>query len=177
MSKVSLYIASSIDGYIASEEGSVDFLDSIDHEGEDYGFTEFYENIDAVAMGRKTYDFCLSVDQWPYAGKQSYVFTNSNLKTDRNDIKFLSGDVKEVSNKISDAGFKNIWLVGGGKLNAQFISHSLIDKIILTIIPVVLGKGIPLFGESDFDPVKYELTNVEKYSSGVVQLNYLSGSK
>lgn len=170
MIKTTLYIASSIDGYIATKDHSVDWLSVVEDGEEDYGYNEFYNNIDAIVMGRKTYDFILQHSDWPYAGKQSFVFTSQKLITDRKDIEFLHGDIKTGFNKIISSGHNNIWLVGGGLLNTEFLNNNLIDEIILSIIPIVLGEGIPLFPKANQQVLKFiQATN---YKSGLVQLKY-----
>lgn len=176
MTKTTLYIASSIDGYIATKNHNIDWLSIVEDEKEDYGYNEFYKKIDAVVMGRMTYDFVLEhSSEWPYVGKQNFVFTSQQLTTNRNDINFLHGDVKTGFNKIISLGHKNIWLVGGGILNTDFLNNNLIDEIILSIIPIVLGEGIPLFPNAEQHTL--HLIGSKTFPSGLVQLTYKIGGK
>ncbi|MEH2043376.1 dihydrofolate reductase family protein [Nostoc sp.] len=171
MTKVTLYIAASLDGYIARSDGGIDWLSILDTEGEDYGYTDFYESIDAIVLGSKTYEVGLGFDQWPYPEKKSFVFTQRNFQSDREDIVFVSDPVKQALANIEAQGFKNIWLVGGAKLINSFLQHSLIDEYIISTIPTILGGGIYLF-PPPIPEVKLELINSQQYSTGLLQAHY-----
>jgi len=113
MGKVVLYIAVSIDGYIARDDGTVDWLDVVAAEGEDYGYTAFYEAVDGLIMGSKTYEevvLVLSPDEWPYAGKHSYVLSQRDLRTDNPEIVITSEMVEDVVAKMKAGGLEMIWL-------------------------------------------------------------------
>ncbi|MBN3873122.1 dihydrofolate reductase family protein [Nostoc sp. JL33] len=171
MTKVTLYIAASLDGYIARSDGGIDWLSILDTEAEDYGYAAFYESIDAIVLGSKTYEIGLSFDQWPYPEKKSFVFTQRHLKSERQDIVFVSDTVKQALANIEAQGLQNIWLVGGGALINSFLQHSLIDEYIISTIPIILGGGIRLF--PPFSPEeKLELINSKQYSTGLLQAHY-----
>ena len=170
MSFIKLYIASSVDGFIAEKDGHVDWLNNFHSPDEDYGYNKFYSEIDALIMGRKTYDFCSSLNSWPYAGKQTFVFTSKKIQSEREEIEFINMNPSAEIYRIKTAGYKNIWLVGGGNLNAQFLNSNLIDEIILFVMPIVLGEGIPLFPESTQHLL--DLQESETYPSGVIKLVY-----
>ena len=161
--KIILYIATSSDGFIARDNGSVDWLDKYNGMGYDYGYDEFNKRFETVIVGNTTQK------QFPnkYDGKTSYVFSRNPQDNDENLI-YVSGDVKEVIEEINPKG--NIWLVGGADLVNQFIQYGLIDEYIITIMPDELGSGIPLFKDSNFTS---KLTNVEtkKFGDGI-QLIY-----
>ncbi|MBD2510976.1 dihydrofolate reductase family protein [Nostoc sp. ATCC 53789] len=171
MTKVTLYIAASLDGYIARSDGGIDWLSILDIEGEDYGYAAFYESIDAIVLGSNTYEVGLGFDEWPYPGKKSFVFTKRHLQSDREDVVFVSDTVKNALANIEAQGFKNIWLVGGGALINSFLQHSLIDEYIISTIPTILGSGIQLFPPPTPEE-KLELINSKQYSSGLLQSYY-----
>ena len=164
MGKLILYIASSLDGYIARENGDVDWLPI----NTDSGYDNFYKSIDTVIMGKKTYDQILTFGDYPYKGKKSYVFTRNDSLTKDENVEFAS-NVEEFSrNLVSSKG--NIWLVGGSELFSAFLEHKLVDEIILSIIPTVLGKGIPLFQNINQE-ANLKLIKTTEYS-GFVELTY-----
>jgi len=164
MGKIILYIASSLDGYIARENGDVDWLPT----NTDSGYDNFYKSIDTVIMGKKTYDQILTFGDYPYKGKKSYVFTRNDSLTKDENVEFAS-NVEEFSrNLVSSKG--NIWLVGGSELFSAFLEHKLVDEIILSIIPTVLGKGIPLFQNINQE-ANLKLIKTTEYS-GFVELTY-----
>jgi len=164
MGKIILYIASSLDGYIARENGDVDWLPI----NSDSGYDNFYKSIDTVIMGKKTYDQILTFGDYPYKGKKSYVFTRNDSLTKDENVEFVS-NVEEFSrNLVSSKG--NIWLVGGSELFSAFLEHKLVDEIILSIIPTVLGKGIPLFQNINQE-ANLKLIKTTEYS-GFVELTY-----
>ncbi|MBD2532668.1 dihydrofolate reductase [Nostoc flagelliforme FACHB-838] len=171
MTKVTLYIAASLDGYIARSDGGIDWLSILDIEGEDYGYSDFYESIDAIVLGSKTYEVGLGFDQWPYPEKKSFVFTQRHLQSDRDDVVFVSGSVKQALADIKAQGLENIWLVGGGELINSFLQHSLIDEYIISTIPIILGGGIYLFPPPTPEE-KLELISSKQYPNGLLQTHY-----
>ncbi|EUJ52731.1 hypothetical protein MCOL2_12609 [Listeria fleischmannii FSL S10-1203] len=143
--RVSLYIAASLDGFIADELGSVEWLESVDSEG-DAGYQAFFDNVDTVVMGRTTYQQIFSLtDTFPYSKKDVYVFSNKKAGSADEYADFVSGNINSWLNEIEG---ESIWLVGGAELVKQFLKEKAIDKFVITIAPIILGEGIPLF-ESD----------------------------
>ena len=174
MRKIILYIAASLDNYIAKIDGSVEWLHNPDYaiEGEDYGYASFYENIDTTLMGNTTYQEVLGFDvPFPYPDKTNFVFTRSKHDKKAEFIKFISGDIVEFIRQLKEKEGKDIWLVGGGQINTIFLENGLIDQIILTIIPTTLGDGIPLFPKGSKE-TKFELAKSQAFKSGLVQLTY-----
>ena len=140
MRKIILFIASSLDGYIARENGDIDWLP----ENTASGYDNFIKSVDTVIMGKTTYDQILTFGEYPYKDKKSFVFTrNYNQSNDKN-TKFVFDVKKFVNQGFPDAG-KNIWLVGGAEIISSFLKQGAIDEIIISVIPVLLGNGIPLF--------------------------------
>jgi dihydrofolate reductase len=169
LSKVVLYIACSLDGFIAGKDGDVGWLDEYD--GAEYGYQQFYESVEALIMGSRTYEQALSFGEWPYPNKKSYVITGRQLgaKPDPS-IEFYSGDLTELVAAIKQTG-RDIWLVGGSQLLASFWNEALIDEIRLFVIPTLLNEGIPLF-RGISRQTSLTLVGSESYDNGVVQLHY-----
>ena len=176
MPEVVLYIASSLDGYIARPDGAVDWLDEIAQptEGEGYGYAEFIAGIGTVLMGRVTYEQILSFGvDYPYPGTAGYVFSRSKAGQRDEDVEFVDGaDLPQFIARLKATSDKHIWLIGGGLLIQEFLRHDLIDRIILTIMPVILGEGIPLFPPPT-PRIDLELVDTLSFSNGMVQLTYL----
>ena len=161
--KIILYIATSLDGFIARENGSVDWLDKYNESDYDFGFNEFNKRFDSVIVGNTTQK------HYPnkYDGKTCYVFSKIPQDKDENLI-YVSGDVKKVIEDTNPKG--NIWHVGGADLINQFIKYDLIDEYIITIVPEEIGSGIPLFKDSN-SPLKHKTVETKKYGD-TVQLIY-----
>lgn len=172
MRKIKLYIASSLDGKIASDDGSFQFLDEYNSPAEDYGYTKFLDSVDTTIMGNTTYQQINSIEsEFPYIGKRNFVFTrNTELKEDEN-VTFLSHDQLSVIQSLKEEPGKDIWLIGGGKVNSFFLKNKLIDELILFVMPVLLGNGIPLFEKADF-LASVQLTGTKTYDNGVIELRY-----
>ncbi|MDY0395602.1 dihydrofolate reductase family protein [Virgibacillus halophilus] len=148
---VVLFIASSLDGYIATKEESLEWLFKVEGEG-DNGISEFLDTIDTVLMGKATYDWIMEHEggnSWPYSDKNCYVFTRSSI-ADTEQVKFISPDIQDFVSKLKKQEGKNIWMVGGGKLLYSFLKENMVDEIIITIAPTLIGKGIPLFNNGDY---------------------------
>ena len=159
MGKIILYIAASLDGYIARETGDVDWLPT----NTDSGYDKFYKSIDIVVMGKKTYDQILTFGEYPYKEKKSFVFSRDNSQTRDENVEFAS-NVEEFAKKLTSIVSRgDIWLVGGSELLSAFLRHKLVNEIIISVIPIVLGNGIPLFQNIDQE-IKLELMKITKYS-------------
>jgi dihydrofolate reductase len=162
MRRVKYFVASSLDGFIARADGSVDWL----FMDQDYGMAAFFKSVDVAVMGRGTYDKMLQLapKQAFFPGMENYVF--SHASSDKNDkVTFVSGDVGRWVSEIRSGSGKAIWLVGGGDLVRQFLVAGIVDEIGVTIHPRLLGSGIALFPEGGPE-VELELTGCEQYSSG-----------
>ncbi|HWL12802.1 MAG TPA: dihydrofolate reductase family protein [Ureibacillus sp.] len=148
--KLVIFIASSLDGYIATKEDSLEWLFKVEGEG-DNGYSEFYETVDTVVMGKRTYDWLMRQDleEFPYINKECYVFTKSPQEENEH-VKFVNEEVSSFVGKLKAQDGKSIWLVGGGELIYDFIKEKLVDELIITLAPSILGNGIPLFKEGDY---------------------------
>jgi dihydrofolate reductase len=163
--KIILFIASSLDGYIARENGDIDWLP----ENTASGYGDFIKSIDTVIMGKKTYDQVLTFGDYPYKDKKSYVFTRNNEYSKDENTEFVHDADKLVKDILSDSG-TNIWLIGGAEIISTFVNLGFVDEIIISIIPVVLGKGIPLFKNIEKE-IKLELIKTTDYDA-LVELRY-----
>jgi len=172
MSEVILYIAASLDGFIARSNGDISWLEKYQGGQEDYGYGNFYKSVGASIMGADTYEKALTLDGGIDNKMPTYVVTRRNLRAPANSkVTFYSGSLAELVNKIKAKTEKNIWLAGGGKLAQSFLKECLIDTIMLSTIPIILGEGIPLFG-SVRKEVNLVLTSTNSYKSGIVQTHY-----
>lgn len=166
MRRLRLYIASSLDGYIAGPNGELDWLEA---GGDlDYGYREFYASIDTALMGNATYRQTLTFGPFPYPDKTNYVFTRGAPPAATAHARFVTGDIAAFVRTLKDAPGSDIWLVGGGQVNTVMLNAGLIDEIILTVVPVVLGEGIPLFAPGA-SSASFETTGCEAYETGLVQ--------
>lgn len=152
MRKVIVYIAMSLDGYIADEKGGIDWLGGQDdaYLG-DYGYAEFIKDIDTVVMGYTTYhqvETELSPNFWPYEGMKTYVVSHRQLE-DTEHIEFVNGSLETFIQDLKRTEGKDIWICGGASIVNQLIDLDLIDTYHLTIMPTLLGSGIRLFEKSD----------------------------
>jgi len=172
MRKIKLYIAVSIDGYIAQSDGGVGWLDEVPNPNQaDYGYFDFYKSIDTTLMGNATYRQILTFDiPFPYADKVNYVFSRT-AQEDNQDVKFVQKNVADFVSELKSQEGGDIWLVGGGQLNAAFLKDGLIDEMIISIMPIVLGSGLPLFAVQDVKDM-FTLKKVVSFQSGVVQTIY-----
>ena|SRR3984957_20443352 len=170
--KISIYIATSIDGYIAREDGSLDWHDQV-HDDEDYGLQKFLDSIDTVILGRKTYEIVTgliaSFSDWPYTGKRVIVLSSS-LQCVKGQVELFKGDLIQLTSQLHSEGVKHIW-IDGGVAASQFLDHQLVDNMTLSIIPVILGAGIPLFSQLGKE-LPCRLISSQSYPTGLVQLNY-----
>lgn len=172
MRKLVLYIAVSLDGFIAGEGESLDWLDKVEGQG-DNGYEAFYDGVDTLLMGRKTYDWIMDHAEFPYAGKECYVFSHEP-RENTSDVTFVSGEVASFASRLKEQPGKEIWLVGGGNLLRPLLEAGLVDEMILTIAPVVLGKGIPLFHGMEME-ADFVLDGLERYGQ-FAQLHYSAAS-
>ena len=142
--KVILYIAMSLDGYIADENLGIEWLEPFNKTGFDYGFKDFYESIDTILIGNNTYEQIKEFDEWYYEDKTCFVFSKQE-KEDEAHVQFVNDDLKDFISKLHSVDGKDIWLMGGSILANEFITAGLVDEMMITVLPVLLGAGVPLF--------------------------------
>lgn len=172
--KISAFIATSIDGYIAKKNGDIDWLTKFilptdENEDKDCGFSKFFSSVDALVMGRNSYDVVSNFETWPYEGKRVVVLS-STLTSVCEKAELFKGDIGYLIEKLQTDGIKHIYVDGGATIS-QFLNMGLINQIIISIIPVVLGSGIPLFSKIN-DDKWLQLVSSQAYSNGLVQIRY-----
>lgn len=168
--KLIVFIACSIDGYIAGPGDDLSFLDTVANEGEDYGYAAFYETVDTVIMGRKTYDWVLKHGEYPHRNKYSYIITRTPKPAIEN-LNFYTGELSTLVTELKGNPGKHIYCDGGAEIVNLLFQERLIDEMIISIIPVLLGGGTRLFQEG-FQKQKVTLLNEKSFSTGLVQLHY-----
>jgi dihydrofolate reductase len=185
VTRVQYYCASTLDGFIAEADDTLDWLLGYEgsYEGEDAmparGYDEFYEGVGALVMGSVTYEFVLEHmdegDEWPYSGKPTWVLSTRGLRIpegDGVDVRVAESGVTDLlPEMVEAAGDRDLWVVGGGNVASQFADAGLIDDLIVTVVPVVLGDGKPLF-DRRLPGGPMQLTEVLPRRSGMVELRY-----
>lgn len=174
--KTQYYTATSLDGFIADAQNSLDWLLQFPDPAES-SYPDFIRDVGAIAMGSTTYEWVrnnlqTSAQPWPYA-QPSWVFTTRDLpKIDGADIRFVRGDVRPVHHEMAAAADgKNVWIVGGGELVGQFHDHGLLDELIVTIAAVTLGGGAPLLPRRIATP-PLQLISIQRFGEAFVELRY-----
>jgi dihydrofolate reductase len=179
-SRVTIHMAASLDGFIARRDGSVDWLETSDEfaDGDtmDLGFVEaFLKTIDCYVMGSRTYETALRFEAqglgWAYGDKPTFVLTSRQLPRTRDTIEFYSGDLAQFVNGRLRTTFRSIWFVGGGAVSGECLRLGLADEVRYSILPILIGDGIPFFDKLDRD-VALHLAEVKAYKSGTVEFLY-----
>ena len=174
-SKITIHMVSSLDGFIAGKDGSIDWMQSKNTYEKGISLTEediaaFLDRIDCYVMGARTYEQALELG-WPYGDVPVVVVTRRNLKTDRTTVEFYSGDLDQLVQDYLKPKYRNIWMVGGAALAKAFIQAKLADEIVISIMPVIVGGGTLFF---DFIGIEQalHLLDVKAYKDGMVELSY-----
>jgi dihydrofolate reductase len=165
--KCSVYIGTSLDGFIARPDGTLDFLDVAQVDKVEYGYKAFYASLDAIVIGRGTYDFVCALPDWPYAGKRVIVMTHRPVPP-RGGEELVSTTPRELAARLERDGANRVY-IDGGVVIRQFLDADLIDDITISVMPVLIGAGIPLFGGPS---AKLALVGTQSWPTGVVQLRY-----
>lgn len=171
MTEISYYVAASLDGYIATPDGGVAWLSEFEDGDEDYGYADFVVSLDAVLMGRRTYEQVLPFGPWPYAGKPCWVFSHAELTPAAAEVTITTAQPQEVAAELAAHGLRRAWLVGGAELAASFRAAGLISEYYVAVIPIILGAGIPLFAAPGA-PERLTLVESTPYPNGIVMLHY-----
>jgi dihydrofolate reductase len=167
--EVVAYFAMSLDGYIATPDHGLEWLDCVKQGAEDYGYSKFMDSVDVLLLGRKTYDVVRGFGEWPYASKDVFVFTHRSIQPIQNEVA-VSGDLYPFLKHLKNQG-KNRVYVDGGQLIRTALKEGVLNRIIVSVVPVLLGSGISPFRELNAS-ASLKCVAAEKYSSGLVQLNY-----
>ncbi len=165
---VILFIAASLDGYIAGPDDDLSWMFT----DADFGFSDFYSDVDTLIMGRGTYEVVRSYLDWPYPGKRVIVVSrNPDNEADTPLTEIYSDDLADLLTRLDGEGAKKIWLVGGGELVQSFLKRDLLDEITVSMHPILLGNGVSLF-LGGFPRTMLMLKDMKSYEGGLVQLNY-----
>lgn len=168
-----VYVGASLDGYIAGPNGEIDWLEERSHPDDgDHGFADFMAGIDALLMGRNSFDVVAGMNEWFYTKP---VFVISNTMTEvflfyADKVQLCRGSLPEVVKNLAERGYENLY-IDGGKVIQQALREDLIDELIVTQLPILLGKGIPLFGDLD-GPIRFDHVNTVVFKSGLVKNHY-----
>jgi dihydrofolate reductase len=167
----SVFIATSLDGYIARENGALDWLPAGD--GEEHGYTEFMATIDVVVIGRMTYETVLGFDAWPYVGRRVVVLSSRPLAPSPQEgavFETMSGAPADIVSRLAARGLRHAYVDGGVTIQ-RFLAAGLLQRLTITRIPVLLGRGIPLFGDVPHD-IRLDHVATRAYRTGMVQSEY-----
>lgn len=180
MARVTIHMAASLDGFIARSDGSVDWLETSDtfEGGEEMtpeSVAAFLSTIDCYVMGSRTYETALGFDAkglgWPYGDKPTFVLTRRALPKTRSTVEFYAGDLGRLVGERLKPNFNEIWFVGGGEVSGECLRLRLADEVRYSIVPMLIGSGIPFFRQLDTD-VALHLLEVTAHKSGMVELRY-----
>ena len=179
-SRVTIHMAASLDGFIARKDGRVDWLETSDEfvggDTMEPGFVEaFLKTIDCYVMGSRTYETALGFEAkgfgWSYGDKPTFVLTSRELPRTRDSVEFHSGDLTQFVNGRLRPEFRSIWVVGGGAVSGECLRLGLADEVRYSILPILIGDGIPFFEKLDRD-VPLHLAEIKAYKNGMVELRY-----
>ncbi len=173
MRKISLFIAMSLDGYIAKPNNDLSFLKLVEKEGEDYGYAKFTDTIDTLIVGRKTYDYVLQeigLSHYDNGQRDVYVITRTERPQAGRTI-FYTGNITELVKQLKSEKGKNIYCDGGAEVINELLKRDLIDELIISVIPVLIGNGTRLFKDNRPEQI-LEFTEAKTFDTGLIQLHY-----
>jgi len=169
MAEIRGFIAATLDGYIASRDGSFDWLEEFGKL--DYGYDAFIAQIDTVVIGRRTYDQVQQLPGWPYAGKRAVIVTHRAVEDPPERAELWSGDIAELVNRLRKTAAGDVWVIGGSDLQQQFLETDGLDRIEVHVIPLLLGDGIPLWPRISRRR-RLTLKSATPMAGGMVRLEY-----
>jgi len=170
---LSLYIATSLDGYIAKPNDDLSFLKLVEKEGEDYGYAKFTSTIDTIILGRKTYDWVLreiGTSHYDNGERNVYVITRTQ-RPSVGKTKFYTGNLTELVRQLKGENGKNIYCDGGAEIINELLKSDLVDEFIISVIPVLVGSGTRLFKDGR-PQQQLELLNAKTFDIGLIQMHY-----
>jgi dihydrofolate reductase len=170
--RIVYYAAMSLDGRIAGPDHDLSFLQLLER-GPESDYADFYDSLDSLIMGAGTWDFMVRHGSWPYADKPCWVVTHREELAPLEGAVYetYAGDLAELVRRIGDRGYRRTWLIGGGDLAGQLLEADLLDELILTVAPTLVGRG-PALAEGDFPLRRFALTEVGRWSENGAQLRY-----
>lgn len=168
---VHAYIAVSLDGFIAREDGALDWLEPMQVDGEDYGYASFFAGIDALILGRTTYEAVLAFPEWPFGDKRVVVLTHRPLPS-RHGETAHAGELAPLLDEMAGAGVRAAYLDGGQAIR-QGLCEGIVDSLTLNVVPVLLGRGRPLF-DATVQSSRWQLESSRAFTTGLVQNRYVA---
>ena len=173
LAKTSVFVGVSLDGFIARKNGDLDWLPDNGQGGEDYGYQQFFASVDALVMGRKSFEKVLTFAEWPYGRKKVIVLSTRTPAvppelSDR--VTTMNASPREVVETLTAQGARHLYIDGGNTIQ-RFLRAALISEITITTVPVLIGEGIPLFGQLDYD-IKLKHLETRQFEDGLVQSRY-----
>ena len=156
--EITYFVATSLDGFIAREDGDVSWLDDMNIDMADTGYDDFFASIDGLVMGRNTYDFVYNYGSWPYEDRPTWVCTSRELEILEGANLKIVKTADDVVKEAESMGLKHLWLVGGGKLASSFLEKGLLTHLSISVMPVKLESGIPLFADHKLEKLTAEKT-------------------
>lgn len=172
--KLSVFCGVSVDGFLARPDDGLDFLDAGGQEP--HGFEEFFSSVDVVVMGRRTFDVVRTFEQWPYGKKPVVVLSSAGLDFSwikDGAVEQMAGEPREIAKKLEARGFHHVYVDGGITIR-RFLAAGLVDRLVITRVPVLIGEGIPLFGAAERD-ILLRHVETRTYKGGLVQSEYELG--
>jgi len=172
--KASVFIATSLDGFIARPDGGIDWLPQDENDLEDHGYSEFFNTVDALVMGRNTYETVRRFGHWPYQDKAVFILSSGEISIPeelQGTVEQMAGSPTDIARKIEDKGYHHLY-IDGGKTIQGFLEAGLIHQLIITTIPVLIGSGIPLFGSLSEDILLVH-KETRTFQNGLVQSRYV----
>jgi dihydrofolate reductase len=170
--QASVFIGATLDGFIARPNGDLDFLPP--GGGEPHGYAEFFASVDALVIGRKTFEIVLAFPEWPYADKPVFVLSSRQLDFSAvrgGVVEQMAGDPVEIVSRLAARGLHQLYIDGGVTIQ-EFLRAGLIQRLTITRVPVLIGEGVPLFGALPRD-IKLHHIATQHYPSGLVKSEYL----
>lgn len=168
----SMYVAASMGGFIARSDGDISWLGDTDVELQDYGYQAFYDAVDCLVMGGKTYRQIRSSHEWFYAGKPTWVYSRQPLIPDIPDVFHADVSPVDLVERLKTEGKKHLWILGGGEIHSLFLHEGLVDEIRLFLMPLALGEGVPLFAPPLPDQA-WRLENLKRWHADIAELHYI----
>ncbi len=167
--KTTYYVAATIDGFIADRFGGIGFLAAVGGEPDAGPYEDFLRTVDGLVMGRRTYDQIVSFGDWPYADIPTWVMSHRPDAIENGIIRNCS--LATLYSEIESSGIQHLWLVGGGNVAFQFLESNLIDRLVLSLLPIAIGGGIPLFSGVGSTKL-FSLQSTKKRKHGVIEIVY-----
>jgi len=174
MRKLSIFIATSLDGYIAKPNDDLSFLSVVEKEGEDYGYAEFNATVDTVIMGRKTYDYVINAIGASHYdnGEKNIIVVTRTEKPNVGKTTFYTGNLTELIKTLKSENGKNIYCDGGAEIINELLKNDLVDEFIISVIPILVGSGTRLFKDGRPEQ-QLELLKTKTFDTGLTQLHYI----